>query len=230
MKTKSYIKNLFVILLLAIFSYQSWLTLTKYLERKTWYQVTTTDDETILFPSITFCKKFMYRQTDFIRNGFKKGPKQREGIIPGLESFRNHPFSLLKTGKLDIKKVKEHFQALTFTRSELVTFLNMNTLEGSNSFPCNTLTGLKPGAPCTFPFVYPDCKLAFKAGLCEKNQTSTPVQTGPPRCRGSSRGIATPALLCSLSYKGAYNRTFPCMEATYPYVIKNQRGASKIPL
>ena len=65
--------------------------------------------------------------------------------------------------------MKEHFQALTFTRSELVTFLNMNTLEGSNSFPCNTLTGLKPGAPCTFPFVYPDCKLAFKSGLCKIN-------------------------------------------------------------
>ena len=28
---------------------------------------------------------------------------------------------------------------------------------------------------------------------------------------------------------GAYNRTFPCMEANYPYSIKNQRGASKIP-
>ena len=27
-----------------------------------------------------------------------------------------------------------------------------------------------------------------------------------------------------------YNRTFPCMEANYPYAIKNQRGASKIPL
>ena len=26
------------------------------------------------------------------------------------------------------------------------------------------------------------------------------------------------------------NRTFPCMEANYPYAIKNQRGASKIPL
>ena len=72
MKPKSFIKNLFVILLFAIFSYQSWLTLAKYLERKTWYQVTSTDNETILFPSITFCKKFMYRQRDFIRNGFIK--------------------------------------------------------------------------------------------------------------------------------------------------------------
>ena len=33
-----------------------------------------------------------------------------------------------------------------------------------------------------------------------------------------------------VSLKGAYNRTFPCMEANYPYAIKNQRGASKKPL
>ena len=32
----------------------------------------------------------------------------------------------------------------------------------------------------------------------------------------------------SLWHKGAYNRTFPCMEANYPYAIKNQRGASKV--
>ena len=34
----------------------------------------------------------------------------------------------------------------------------------------------------------------------------------------------------SYAIKGAYNRTFPCMEANYPYAIKNQRGASKKPL
>ena len=28
---------------------------------------------------------------------------------------------------------------------------------------------------------------------------------------------------------GAYNRTFPCMEANYPYAIKNQRGARNTP-
>ena len=78
-------------------------------------------------------------------------------------------------------------------------------------------------------------------------------QTGPPRCRGLLRGIASPAILChkeparaskaplgalerkmgvfclllagSLWHKGAYNRTFPCMEDNYPYAIKNQRGA-----
>ena len=89
--------------------------------------------------------------------------------------FLKPSLSLLQSGKLDIKKAKEYFQALTFTRSELVTFLNMNTQEGSNSFPCNTLTGLKPGAPCVFPFVYPDCKLALKTGKCKNIETNSPV-------------------------------------------------------
>ena len=80
MKPKSFIKYLFIICLLAIFSYQSWLTLTKYLERKTWYQVTTSDDDSILFPSVTFCKKFMYRQTEFIRKVLRNGPRT-QGVI-----------------------------------------------------------------------------------------------------------------------------------------------------
>ena len=33
--------------------------------------------------------------------------------------------------------------------------------------------------------------------------------------------------LVHLNVEGADNRTIPCMEANYPYAIKNQRGASK---
>ena len=43
-------------------------------------------------------------------------------------------------------------------------------------------------------------------------------------------GVFCLLLAGSLWHKGAYNRTFPCMEANYPYAIKNQRGASKKPL
>ena len=68
------------------------------------------------------------------------------------------------------------------------------------------------------------------------SQTVRSHQTGPPRCRGLFRGVATPAVLCykepdrriqspllgalflagSLWHKGAYRRTIPCMEANYP--------------
>ena len=97
------------------------------------------------------------------------------------------------------------------------------------------------------------CRLrsSLRSGGNRRRRSSrTSRQSCPPRCRGLFQGVATPAILClciknqlrhpkppyylllagSLWHKGAYNRTFPCMEANYPYVIKNQRGASKIPL
>ena len=39
-------------------------------------------------------------------------------------------------------------------------------------------------------------------------------------------GVFCLLLAGSLWHKGAYKRTFPCMEANYPYTIKNQRRAS----
>ena len=149
MNAATFVKYFFIILLLVIFAYQSWKTVSKYLERKTMYQITTKDDDNILFPSITFCKKFMYTQRDFL--------------------------SLFQNGKVEVQNAKEYFKNVTLSRSELVTFLNMNTIEGSNSFPCNTLTGLRPGAPCTFPYVFPDCSLSFKSSRCP-NTTSQSFQ------------------------------------------------------
>ena len=132
--------------LFVIFASQSWTTVRKYLERKTLYQITTRDEENILFPSITFCKKFMYTQREFL--------------------------SILRAKEVDVKRVKEYFRNVTFSRSELVTFLNMNTVEGSNSFPCNTVTGVSPGGPCQFPFSYPDCSLTVKSRLCPTSSTT----------------------------------------------------------
>ena len=44
------------------------------------------------------------------------------------------------------------------------------------------------------------------------------------------QGLISPASNYEGTVKQAVNnRTFPCMEATYPYAIKNQQGASKIP-
>ena len=73
-------------------------------------------------------------------------------------------------------------------------------------------------------------------------------QCGPSGCRGLFRGVAPPALLChkeparriqspllgafclllagSLWHKGAYNRTFPWMEANYLYGIRDSGVAT----
>ena len=46
----------------------------------------------------------------------------------------------------------------------------------------------------------------------------------------AARAAPTFRQCCPLDVEeGAINRTFPCMDANYPYAIKNQRGASKIP-
>ena len=42
------------------------------------------------------------------------------------------------------------------------------------------------------------------------------------RIQSPLQGAFCLLLAGSLWHKGAYNRTFPCMEANYPYVIKNQ--------
>ena len=42
-------------------------------------------------------------------------------------------------------------------------------------------------------------------------------------------GFST-SMLGYSGHQGAYDRTFPCMKANHPSVIKNQRGVSKIPL
>ena len=122
------------------------------------FQVSFKDDDEILFPSITFCKSFMYKRT---------------ALIPQL-----------KTGNISLKDVEEKFFESTFSRSELIGFLNMNTISGDNNYPCNILSGLHPGGPCTFPFVIPDCRLSVKLRQCSDNSTDRPVSY--QTCKGGN--------------------------------------------
>ena len=82
-------------------------------------------------------------------------------------------FPLLNTNNFSVDEIREKFVKRTFSRSELIGFINMNTIEGANNFPCNTFSGLTPGAPCSFPFVIPDCRLAVKARGCGSNPKQT---------------------------------------------------------
>ena len=84
-------------------------------------------------------------------------------------------FPFLKTNNFSIDGIREKFLKRTFSRSELIGFINMNTIEGVNNFPCNTFSGLTPGGSCSFPFVFPDCGLAVKAKSCGSNPRPLPV-------------------------------------------------------
>ena len=67
------------------------------------------------------------------------------------------------------------------------------------------------------PWVAPDPKhLTLEHHVTAS--TLTWSQCGPSRCWGLFRGVTN--AICHYAIKN-YNRTFPCIEANYPYAIKN---------
>ena len=84
---------------------------------------------------------------------------------------------VLKTNNFSSDEIRNMFIEKTFSRSELIGFINMNTIQGVgvNNFPCNTVSGLKPGSPCSFPFLFPDCELSVKAKLCGRIPPQQPI-------------------------------------------------------
>ena len=52
---------------------------------------------------------------------------------------------------------------------------SISTVEGSNNYPCNAISGLRAGEACAFPFWYPDCKLLKTSSLCAKNPGRAPM-------------------------------------------------------
>ena len=50
------------------------------------------------------------------------------------------------------------FLERTWSRNQLLLNVSHNTVDGTFKFPCTTIGGPMMGSPCSFPFVYPDCK------------------------------------------------------------------------
>ena len=55
-------------------------------------------------------------------------------------------------------------------------FLSIKTEEGSNKYPCNAVGGPRAGEACTFPVMYPDCKLIKKNAGCKDNPGIAPME------------------------------------------------------
>ena len=68
MKMKIFIDGLFLIILFALFSWQTFNAAMKYLDRTISTHVTSSDDGMILFPSITVCKKYFHVPYGFVTN------------------------------------------------------------------------------------------------------------------------------------------------------------------
>ena len=97
-------------------------------------QTTFHDDGHILFPSLTFCKFYMYTERDF------------------MKTFKNLPMATNR--KL--------FSEKSWSRDMLFESVYHKTMDGTLKNPCITVAGLREGAPCSFPFLYPDCSEGFK--------------------------------------------------------------------
>ena len=115
--------------------------------------MTLTDDGSILFPSITICKDQMFDNE--INN---------RGLL-----------TMLQSGEVSSANARFYFKNRTFARTRLVKLLSIQTVEGSHNSPCNTVGGPRAGEPCSFPFIYPDCKLMVKAHRCKSNPGLAPV-------------------------------------------------------
>ena len=70
---------------------------------------------------------------------------------------------------LSISTVRKLFREITWSRDILLESVFHNTVDVTNRNPCITVGGLKTGAPCDFPFIYPDCMESFKP--VDKKQT-----------------------------------------------------------
>ena len=110
--------------------------------------MTNTDAGRLLFPSVTICKDEMFNSVRY----------SERGLLTRLQS-----------GEVSAENAKTWFLNRTFSRSHLVKFLSIKTVEGSNNFPCDADSGPKAGDPCAFPFFYPDCKLTKKVTRCKLN-------------------------------------------------------------
>ena len=124
---KLYFLNFFfLIIFLALFLWQTIFAILKYLDGTTIAATTFTNDGSILYPSVTVCKKFM--------NGIDEDDFNNKSMV--IEDQINK----LST---NIWRKDEVFYFATHT--------NMFNL----SFPCTTVNGrgTTPGKPCSFPYV-----------------------------------------------------------------------------
>ena len=114
------------IVLFALFVWQTLHATLKYLDKTTITSTSDIDDGTILFPSITVCKK--YSQFN-------------------LESY-------LMNKSINVSDKIMRYHNITWSKHEVFYFFSHPHMF-DKSFPCTTMEGrgTSPGKPCSFPFI-----------------------------------------------------------------------------
>ena len=115
------------LILFAIFLWQSIIATLKFLERKTFISSENFDDFSVLFPSITICKRH----------------------LNGIHSTE------LKNETLTIQDKISILHEKTWRKNETIYFFSHSKMFNT-SFPCNTFEGATDGGkPCSFPYIEP---------------------------------------------------------------------------
>ena len=86
-------------------------------------------------------------------------------------------FSRNKSQELSLEETKVLLRERTVSRRGLVKFLSISTVESSNNYPCNAVSGHRAGETCAFPFIFPDCSQSAKSVLCEKDLKPRPYNS-----------------------------------------------------
>ena len=125
MRRKYWISSFIVVSLFVLFMWQSITALLKYLERTTITSTSNIDNGTILFPSVTVCKRYV---TGFYENDVDKNVT------------------------LDIQQKINHFRKNIWRKKEVFYFFSHSNMFNL-TFPCTTKEsiGNAPGKPCSFP-------------------------------------------------------------------------------
>ena len=114
-------------ILFAIFLRESIIATIKFLEKKTFISSENVDDISILYPSITICKRHL------------NGLDQKD----------------LKNKSLTIQDKMSILNQKIWKKNETIYFFSHSKMFNS-SFPCNTKEGATDGGkPCSFPYIEP---------------------------------------------------------------------------
>ena len=116
--------------MIGLFFWQASVAVDKYQSKLTSLQERLEDSGTLLYPSITFCTKYIW-----------------EGF-PGVMEILNNNKSM------DFYDIKNFAQMNYWTRRKVFSFVSHQNVIRNKSFPCNTVGGSKTGKPCSFPFIY----------------------------------------------------------------------------
>ena len=92
------------------------------------------ETEKVVFPSVTFCKAFIFYQTSPLL----------------VQEMKRWP-------DFSRQKVKQWVDSQTISKTKLFKFVHHRTED--RKFPCETINHETFGLPCTFPFVLNDCGL-----------------------------------------------------------------------